>query len=64
MAELSPPVLHEWGLSAALQWLAEDMVKHSLKVELCLSPDPLPLRENENVLLYQSVRELLFNCVS
>ena len=31
MAELSPPVLHEWGLSAALQWLAEDMVKHGLE---------------------------------
>ena len=63
MAELSPPVLHEWDLSAALQWLAEDMVKHGLKVEFCLSPGPLPLRENEHVLLYQSVRELLINCV-
>ena len=63
MAELSPPVLHELGLSAALQWLAESMVKHGLKVEVCLSPGPLPLREDENVLLYQSVRELLINCV-
>ena len=63
MAELSPPVLHELGLSAALQWLAESMVKHGLKVELCLSPGPLPLREDEHVLLYQSVRELLINCV-
>lgn len=62
MAELSPPVLHEWGLSAALQSLAESMVKHGLKVELCLSPGPLSLRENEHVLLYQSVRELLINC--
>lgn len=63
MAELSPPVLHELGLSAALQWLAEYMVKYGLKVELCLSPGPLPLREDEHVLLYQSVRELLINCV-
>ena len=63
MAELSPPLLHELGLSAALQWLAEYMVKYGLKVELCLSPGPLPLREDEHVLLYQSVRELLINCV-
>ena len=63
MAELSPPVLHELGLSAALQWLAEDMVKHGLMVELSLSPGPLPLREDEHVLLYQSVRELLINIV-
>ena len=63
MAELCPPVLHELGLPAALQWLAEDMVKHGLTVELRLSPGPLPLREDQRVLLYQSVRELLINIV-
>jgi signal transduction histidine kinase/ActR/RegA family two-component response regulator len=63
MAELSPPVLHELGLPAALQWLAEDMVKHGLTVELHLAAGPLPLRDDEHVLLYQSVRELLINSV-
>ncbi|MEO7819130.1 MAG: response regulator, partial [Actinomycetota bacterium] len=63
MADLSPPALHELGLSAALQWLAEDMVKHGLMVELSLSPGPLPLGDDEHVLLYQSVRELMINIV-
>ncbi|HET8720744.1 MAG TPA: MASE1 domain-containing protein, partial [Nitrospira sp.] len=34
MAELSPPVLHELGLPAALEWLADQMKKHRLKVEV------------------------------
>ena len=63
LAELSPPVLHELGLFAALQWLAEDMVTRGLMVELSPSPGPLPLRDDEHVLLYQSVRELLINIV-
>ena len=63
MAELSPPVLHELGLPAALQWLAEDMVKHGLNVELRLSPGSLSLRDDQHVLLYQSIRELLINIV-
>ena len=63
MAELSPPVLHELGLPAALQWLAQDMVKHSLNVELRLSSASLSLRDDQHVLLYQSIRELLINIV-
>lgn len=63
MAELSPPVLHELGLTAALQWLAQDMVKHGLNVELRLSPRSLSLRDDHHVLLYQSIRELLINIV-
>jgi signal transduction histidine kinase len=63
MAELSPPVLHELGLPAALQWLAQDMVKHGLNVELRLSPGSLSLRDDQHVLLYQSIRELLINIV-
>ncbi|MGZ8394543.1 MAG: sensor histidine kinase, partial [Nitrospira sp.] len=34
VAELSPPVLHEFGLSAALKWLGEWMLKHNLNVTL------------------------------
>lgn len=56
-------MLHELGLPAALHWLAEDMVKHGVTVELRLSPGPLPVREDQHVLLYQSVRELLINIV-
>jgi signal transduction histidine kinase/CheY-like chemotaxis protein len=61
IAELSPPVLHELGLPAALQWLADQMIKHRLKVEVQLGTSHLPLPEHQAILLFQSVRELLIN---
>ena len=61
MAELSPPVLHELGLPAALEWLADQMKKHRLKVEVRLGTSHLPLPEHQAMLLFQSVRELLIN---
>jgi DNA-binding NarL/FixJ family response regulator len=62
--ELSPPILHEGGLVPALEWLARSMeTKHGLKVVLS-APDPVePQAEEISVLLFQSVRELLFNVV-
>ena len=61
MAELSPPVLHELGLPAALQWLAAQMKKNRLKVEVRLGTSNLPLPEHQAILLFHSVRELLLN---
>jgi signal transduction histidine kinase len=61
MAELSPPVLQELGLPSALKWLAEHMLKFGLHVEVHLSHDHVALPEDQRVLLYQSVRELLIN---
>jgi PAS domain S-box-containing protein len=62
-AELSPPILHEAGLNAGLEWLARWMrSKHGLSVELSMD-HPVPLREDVKVLLFESVRELLFNVV-
>jgi len=61
IAELSPPVLHELGLPAALQWLADQMKKHRLTVEVRLGTSHLPLPEHQAILLFQSVRELLIN---
>lgn len=61
MAELSPPVLQELGLLPALRWLGEQMVKHGLSVDVQVSGDPIPLPDDQAMLLYQSVRELLFN---
>lgn len=63
MAELCPPVLYELGLSSALKWLAEDMKKFGLQVEVHVPHDPVPLPDDQRVLLYQSVRELLLNVV-
>jgi signal transduction histidine kinase len=61
MAELSPPVLHELGLPTALQWLADQMKKNGLTVEVRLQTSQLPLPESQALLLFHSVRELLLN---
>ncbi|MDF2458974.1 MAG: rane protein of unknown function [Nitrospira sp.] len=63
IAELSPPVLHELGLPMALQWLADQMKKHQLTVDVRLGTSQLPLTENQAILLFHSVRELLINAV-
>ncbi len=63
-AELSPPILHEAGLNAGLEWLARWMAdKHGLFVELSMESDTAQLAEDVRVLLFESVRELLFNAV-
>ncbi len=63
-AELSPPILHEAGLTAGLGWLARWMKeKHNLDVDLDLVGEPAIKRDDVKILLFQSVRELLFNVV-
>ena len=61
-AELSPPILHEAGLVAAIEWLGRWMSdKYGLKVAVDAGLDIAPDTEGVSVLLFQSVRELLFN---
>ncbi len=63
-AELSPPILHRGGLIAALEWLSQWMGdKHGLSVELTTQGQIASAPEAISVLLFQSVRELLFNVV-
>ena len=63
-AELSPPILHEGGLNAGLEWLARWMAeRQGLFVDLTCEPETAPLVEDVKVLLYEAVRELLFNAV-
>lgn len=61
VVELSPPVLHDLGLPAALRWLAERMQHHRLAVTVQIERDDLKLPEDQSLLLFQSVRELLMN---
>ena len=62
MADLSPPVLQEFGLAAALRWLAEQMKRYDLAVAVDAPENNVPpIREDWAVLLFQSVRELLIN---
>lgn len=60
--ELSPPILHQLDLAAALRWLAErEKAQRGLDVDLRVTGDPPELDETLKVLLYQAVRELLLN---
>jgi PAS domain S-box-containing protein len=64
-AELSPPILRTGGLFAGLEWLARwSAEKYHLIVHVQGPAAPVPpLPEDFTVLLFQSVRELLFNAV-
>lgn len=59
--ELSPPVLHELGLEAGLDWLAEDHTKRGLKTRFVDDKQYKPVAEDTALLLYHTVRELLSN---
>jgi PAS domain S-box-containing protein len=62
--ELSPPVLHEMGLVGGLNWLVSYMQeKHQLKVNLLADNRAEPASEETRYLLFECVRELLFNTV-
>ena len=61
--ELSPPILHEGGLSEGLKWLVRWMrERHRLRVDLSLGAVP-ELSEDVKMLVFESVRELLFNAI-
>ncbi len=63
-AELSPSVLFEFGLLAALQWLANQMIHHGLNVDIESGGiEELKLPEEHAILLYQSTRELFLNVI-
>jgi PAS domain S-box-containing protein len=63
-AEISPPLLYEQGLVQALSWLARWIAeKHGLSVEVSSEAIPTQLEEGMSILLFESVREILFNVV-
>lgn len=64
VADLSPPILHEGGLKPAFEWLARWMEQtHHLFVALWVDTDVEPTREDLRRVLFESVREALFNVV-
>jgi signal transduction histidine kinase len=59
---LSPPVLYEVGLVAALQWLANDMERrYGLQVKVEDEGECVQLDEATRISLFRSVNELLVN---
>ncbi len=62
--ELSPPVLYDAGLPAALVWLSRQMrAKQGLEVQVQADDHAQPQSEEVGVLLFQAARELLFNVI-
>ena len=63
IADLAPPSLQEFGLSHAFQWLSEHMRTHGLTVDVQVGSDRINLPDDQAILVFQSVRELLLNIV-
>ncbi|MCX5684585.1 MAG: ATP-binding protein, partial [Planctomycetota bacterium] len=61
-ADLSPPILHEKGLAAGLEWLGRQMHgKHGMAIEVDAQADGEPQAEQVRIFLFEAVRELLLN---
>jgi PAS domain S-box-containing protein len=61
VAELMPPTLRQFGLAAGLRWLGERMEQQGLVVHVDVPATAPPLSEDHTTMLFQCVRELLFN---
>ncbi len=60
--ELSPPILYEIGLRAAIEWLGEYFEnKYGLQVNIVSSEEPVEMDNEIRMLFFQAVRELLMN---
>lgn len=62
--DLSPPVLQNEGVVEAIRWFAKQMQNlHNLSVEVTADTPVIIFQEAKRVLLFHTVRELLFNVV-
>jgi signal transduction histidine kinase len=60
--ELSPPILHELGLESALEWLTEKFYEqNNIQTNFIDDGNPKPLDDDIRIILFRTVRELLFN---
>lgn len=63
IADLAPVSLQEYGLLEALKWLTEQMRSHGMTVTVQTALDHINLPDDQAILLFQSLRELLFNVI-
>jgi PAS domain S-box-containing protein len=62
--ELSPPILYQLGLEAALEWLGESVEqRHGVAFRFKKEGTPRDLGEERRFLVFSAVRELLLNVV-
>ena len=61
-AQLVPPMLFELGLTAALEWLGDELEgSFGLRVSVVDDGQPKPLTRDARSILYRATRELLIN---
>ena len=62
--ELSPPILYDVGLGAAVEWLAEKMHKQNgLQIQVECDDHSKHLSVEKRIVLFRAVRELLINVI-
>ena len=61
VAELCPRVLIDHGIAAGLLWLCDHMQKHNITVTVRAPEEEVILPDDQKIVLFQSVRELLIN---
>ena len=62
--EISPSILYELGVEAAIEWIAESMMpKYGIEITIDGDGQDGHLTDSLRVLIFRSVRELLFNIV-
>jgi signal transduction histidine kinase len=63
ISDLRPDVLNEYDLAAAILWVGRRMRRYGLDVQVEDDGDPKPVEEELVALVFDCVRELLFNVV-
>jgi PAS domain S-box-containing protein len=64
ITDLSPSILYELGFNAAVEWLTEQVkTKHGVTIDLMSDLKIKRLDQDVQVLLFQTLRELLINIV-
>lgn len=62
--DLSPPILYELGLEAALEWLSEYLnTQYGIQIDFENDGQTKLLDDRVNIVIFQAVRELLINVV-
>lgn len=61
--ELSPMVLYELGLGAAIEWLLEQRAGYGIKLDFHNEAPDLRLKRDTAITLFQAVREALANII-